>query len=296
MFAKRYILILLIAVSALPGFAQDDLLDLLEAEAEADTTVNYTFATFKATRVINGQSVEMTSGGELSFIIGHRFGKISDGLDEFFGLDQATIRLGLEYGVSDRLNIAVGRSSFQKTVDTYFKFKLLRQSSGARKFPFSMVLYSTTALTTADFPNPDRKNYFTSRMSFTHQILIARKFSPSFSLQLTPTLVHRNLVTNNEDDNDVYALGVGGRIKLTNRVALNAEYFYQFSEINRQQTFDSFAIGFDIETGGHVFQLHFTNAQGMIERYFVTETRDDFFEGDIFFGFNVNRVFNIVKK
>jgi len=287
-------LVLLLGMS--PLMAQDDLLDLLESESAADTTIDYTFATFKATRVINGQSVEMTSGGELSFIIGHRFGKISDGLGEFFGLDQATIRLGLEYGISDRLNVAIGRSSFQKTLDSYAKFKVLRQSDGARKFPFSMVLYSTVALTTADWPNPDRKNYFSSRMSFTHQVLLARKFSPSFSLQLTPTMVHRNLVENNEDDNDVYALGVGGRIKLTSRVSLNAEYFYQLSEVNRSQTFDSFAIGFDIETGGHVFQLHFTNAQGMIERYFVTETRDDFFKGDIFFGFNVNRVFTIVKK
>jgi len=287
-------LVLLLGMS--PLMAQDDLLDLLESESAADTTIDYTFATFKATRVINGQSVEMTSGGELSFIIGHRFGKISDGLGEFFGLDQATIRLGLEYGISDRLNVAIGRSSFQKTLDSYAKFKVLRQSGGARKFPFSMVLYSTVALTTADWPNPDRKNYFSSRMSFTHQVLLARKFSPSFSLQLTPTMVHRNLVENNEDDNDVYALGVGGRIKLTSRVSLNAEYFYQLSEVNRSQTFDSFAIGFDIETGGHVFQLHFTNAQGMIERYFVTETRDDFFKGDIFFGFNVNRVFTIVKK
>ncbi|MDH3710579.1 MAG: DUF5777 family beta-barrel protein [Cyclobacteriaceae bacterium] len=279
-----------------PCWAQDDLLQLLEEETANEETIDYTFATFKATRIINGQSVEMTSGGVLSFIIQHRFGKISDGIEEFFGLDQATIRFGLEYGISDRLNVAIGRSSFQKTYDGYLKFKLLRQSAGAKNFPFSMVLFSNIAINSSDFPEPDRKNYFTSRLSFTHQILIARKFSKSFSMQISPTLVHRNLVETNEEENDIPALGIGGRIKLSSRVSLNAEYYYQFSEINREKTFDSFSVGLDIETGGHVFQLHFTNSKGMIERYFISETNEDFFKGDIFFGFNINRVFTISAK
>lgn len=283
-------------LSSVPSQAQDDLLQLLEEETADEETIDYTFATFKATRIINGQSVEMTSGGVLSFIIQHRFGKISDGIEEFFGLDQATIRFGLEYGISDRLNVAIGRNSFQKTYDGYLKFKLLRQSTGAKNFPFSMVLFSNIAINSSDFPEPDRKNYFTSRLSFTHQLLIARKFSKSFSLQLSPTLVHRNLVETNEEENDIPALGIGGRMKLSSRVSLNAEYFYQFSEINREKTFDSFSVGLDIETGGHVFQLHFTNSKGMIERYFITETNEDFFKGDIFFGFNINRVFTISAK
>lgn len=295
---RKYLTVTLIGcilgIHTLKG--QDDLLDLLEQESNQEETTDITYATFKATRVINGQSVEMTSAGVLSFIIAHRFGKISDGIDQFFGLDQSTIRFGLEYGISDKLNVAIGRSSFQKTYDGYIKYKFLSQSTGARSFPFSAVLYSELAVNSSDFPDPDRKNYFSSRLSYTHQILLARKISKSFSLQLTPTLVHRNLVETELDENDIPALGAGARIKLSSRVSLNAEYFYQFSEPNREKTFDGVAIGFDIETGGHVFQLHFTNAQGMIERYFITETRDDFFKGDIFFGFNINRVFTIVPN
>ena len=277
--------------------AQDDLLELLEEETKDESNVNYTFATFKATRVINGQSVENTAGGVLSFIIAHRFGKINDGFYELFGLDQSTIRFGLEYGISDDLNVGFGRSSFQKTFDAYAKYKFLKQSTGAKKMPVTLTLFGGIAAIGVEELSPGNEDTFSSRLSYTYQLLLARKFNNNFSLQLSPTLVHRNLVRTPEINNDVIALGVGARYKLSNRVTLNAEYFYRFEDDNLgDDTYNAIALGFDIETGGHVFQLHVTNSRGMLERYFVSETTGDITEGDIFFGFNISRVFTLVKK
>jgi hypothetical protein len=272
--------------------AQDDLLNLLQEEIDPKTEVEYTYATFKTTRIINGQSVENTAGGHLNFIIGHRFGKINDGAYEFFGLDQATIRLGLEYGITDWFNIGIGRSSFMKTLDGYMKFKTLRQSDN---FPFTATIFTSAAMNGMNWSEPQRENYFSSRMFYSGQILLARKFSNAVSLQLTPSYVHRNLVETSEDQNDIFALGVGGRFKLSNRISLNAEYFYQLPGINADKTNNSVALGFDIETGGHVFQFQVTNSKGMIEQYFIPMTTGNILDGDIYFGFNINRVFTIKK-
>lgn len=271
---------------------QDDLLNMLEEEIAQSDEVDYTYATFKTTRIINGQSVENTAGGHLNFIIGHRFGKINDGVYEFFGLDQATIRLGVEYGITDWFNIGIGRSSFMKTLDGYMKFKMLRQSNN---FPFTVTAFTSAAMNGMKWSEPERENYFSSRLSFAGQVLLARKFSNAFSLQLTPSYVHRNLVETKEDQNDIYALGVGGRLKLSNRVSLNAEYFYQLPGVNADKTYNSVALGFDIETGGHVFQFQVTNSKGMIEQYFIPMTTGNILDGDIYFGFNINRVFTIKK-
>ncbi|MFC2125148.1 DUF5777 family beta-barrel protein [Bacteroidota bacterium] len=278
------------------ALAQDDLLELLEEETSMEEEIDYTYATFKTTRIINGQSIETTSGGVLNFIIAHRFGKISDGAYEFFGLDQSTIRLGLEYGITDNFNIGIGRSSFLKTVDGYVKYKFLKQSTGKKNVPLTIVFYSNMAIDGTKWSEPERENYFSSRMSFASQLLIARKFSNAFSLQLTPGFVHRNLVETTEDQNDILAIGFGGRYKLSNRVSVNAEYFYQLPGTNADKTSNSVSLGFDIETGGHIFQLHMTNSKGMIEQYFIPNTTGKITDGDIYFGFNINRVFTISKK
>jgi len=276
--------------------AQDDLLDLLEEETSTDSEPSFTYATFKGTRIINGQSVENTAGGNLNFVIQHRFGKINDGWYEFFGLDQASIRLGLEYGVSDRLNIGIGRSSYLKTFDGYLKFKILRQSTGARKMPLTMSIYSNAAITSMKWSEPERENYFSSRMTFATSLLLARKFSNAFSLQLTPSYVHRNLVDTKEDQNDVFAVGIGGRIKISNRVSINGEYFYQLPGTNADKTYNSVALSVDIETGGHVFQIMATNSRGMIDQQFIANTTGDVTNGDIYFGFNISRIFTLKKK
>lgn len=275
--------------------AQDDLLELLQQE-EAAPEKEYTYATFKSNRLINGQTVELTSGGELNFVIGHRFGQINDGWYEFWGLDQATIRLGLEYGLWDRLNIGIGRSSYKKTVDGYLKAKLIRQSTGPGSSPVSVVFFSNMAMNGLKWENPDRTNYFSSRLSYAFQFLLARKFSESVSLQLMPSMVHRNLVATADDPNDVFALGFGGRVKVSRRISINGEYYYQLPSTRPEGTFNSVALGVDIETGGHVFQLHVTNSKGMVEQYFIAETLGDPLAGDLYFGFNINRVFTIDKK
>ncbi len=266
--------------------AQDDLMNLLDAQTP--DPVHYTVATFKGSRLINGHTVETRKRGTLEFIIGHRFGRLNSGAYEFFGLDGANIRLGWEYGLADFLNVGVGRNSFEKTYDGFLKLKLLRQSRGARRFPVSVVAFSSAAVKTLTSETPLE---FTDRLFYTHQLLIGRKLSELLSLQLIPTVVHRNQVQERDGENDVYALGVGGRIKLTTRVSLNGEYYYRLQAPADAPEFNSLAVGFDIETGGHVFQLHLTNSRAIIEKGFITETTGNFFAGDIHFGFNVSRVF-----
>lgn len=267
----------------------EDLLSLLDEEEPID----YIYATFKANRIINLHSVENTSKGVLDIKISHRFGFLNGGISELFGLDQASIRIGGDYGINDWLMVGFGRSSFEKTYDGFTKVKLLRQSKGKKTMPVTASFMASTAITTVEFQNPDRENYFSSRMFYTFQALIGRKFNNSLSLQLSPTLVHRNLVRMNTEANDVFAVGFGGRMKLNKRTSFNAEYIYVLPNQLAPGYRNSFSVGFDIETGGHVFQLHFTNSTSMIEKGFITETTGNWFDGDIHFGFNVSRVFTV---
>jgi len=275
------------------GWAQDELIKLVE-DAEPET--QYAKAAFKTTRVINSHSIENVARGVLDLKISHRFGFLNSGSYELFGLDNATIRIGMDYGITDRLMVGFGRSSFQKTYDVFGKYKLLRQSSGAVTMPVTVSWLATTAVTTLHSANPEHEDYFRSRLSYTHQLLIGRKFSENFSLQLMPTFVHRNLTSTATEKNDVYAIGVAARQKLSKRVAINVEYIYLLPDQVSDQFHNSLSIGFDVETGGHVFQLHFTNSTSMIERGYITETVGDWLDGDIHFGFNVSRVFTVSKK
>lgn len=289
-------LILLALTFSVSAFAQpDDDNDLLSLLGDEETT-DYATATFKGTRVINMHSIENVAEGVLDFRISHRFGFLNTGPYEFFGLDGATLRLGFEYGITDRLMVGLGRSSNNKAFDAFGKFKILRQSSGKKNVPITLSIFSSVVCNTIKWSDPSRDNYFSSRLSYTHQLLIGRKFNDSFSLQLTPTLVHRNLVQTAAEKNDVYALGIGGRQKLTKRTSLNAEYFYVMPNQLADKYTNSLSVGFDIETGGHVFQLHFTNSTGMLEPTFVTETVGDWLKGDVHFGFNISRVFTVKER
>lgn len=272
--------------------AQDDLMSLLE---EDTPTTDLTYATFKTSRIVNGQSIESPAPGVLLFIISHHFGELNTGPYELFGLDQSTIRLGLEYGISDFISLGFGRSSWEKTYDGFVKAKLLRQQKGKRNIPLSISAFSSIALNSLKWQNPERKNYFSSRLSFVHQLLIARKFSSSLSIQLTPSIIHKNLVPTEADKNTAFALGMGGRYKLNQRLAVNAEYFYLLPDQYVAETQNTLSIGLDIETGGHVFQLHITNAKPMFERGFITETTGRWDKGDLYFGFNISRVFTLRK-
>jgi len=283
-------IIILFVLTPFFAFAQDDLLAELEKDTKTET--DYTFATFKGTRLSNGHSIETKNAGSLEFIFAHRFGAINGGWYEMYGLDDARVRLGLDYGITDRLSVSIGRNSFDKTMDSYVKFKLLRQSTGAKSFPFS----ATVLLGGAYKFEPESGFENIDRISYTAQGLLARKFSQNFSFQLMPTFVHKNAVVQSQEDNNQVALGLGGRIKLTKSIAITSEYYYNFSEKDNSPYFNPLALGIDIETGGHVFQLVLTNAQGLTERAFITETRDDFFDGDIHLGFNVTRTFQLKKN
>ncbi len=292
---KRILLLALALGMFQSVVAQDDLLDFLGEEEES---INYTSATFKDSRVINVQSNETAAKGVLRFVISHRFGRLSDGAYELFGLDNATIRLGLDYGITDRIQVGIARSSFEKTYEGNLKVKLLRQSSGGKEVPVSLTWYSGMYINGLRWEDPERENYFTSRLSYAHQLIVTRKFSKSFSLAFVPSYLHDNLVRTAEMNNDQLALGLGGRVKLTNRLSLNAEYHYRvIKRVEQDDPYNnSFSIGVDIETGGHVFQLHVTNSRGMFETAYIGETAGRWVDGDIYFGFNISRVFTVGKR
>lgn len=275
------------------SIAQDDLMSLLKDE-EGSKEVE---ATFKSTRLISGQTTEMRSAGILDFVISHRFGTVNQGIEQFYGLDDSQIRLGLDYGITDRLNVGIGRSSFQKIVDGSLKYKILIQQTGDQSMPISLVAFTSLAIKTGDgaFTDPTVDHPFSDRLYSTFQLLVSRKMNSNLSLQFMPTFIHRNLVPSGEYPNDVVALGVGGRYKVSKRVAINAEWFPQVTEKGPEVT-NALSFGVDIETGGHVFQLHITNSRSMIEQGFISETTGNWGDGDIHLGFNISRVFDLTPN
>jgi hypothetical protein len=292
---RRLSLALLFSLIPIVIFAQDDLMNLLNENAPKE--INFATATFKSTRIMNGHSIEKMPPGQLDVRISHRFGRINSGAYEFFGLDQSNVHFSLEYGILNRLMVGVGRGSYEKTFDGFAKFTLLKQSSGARVMPVSVSALSSVALKSVKWPDQTQTNYFSSRLSYVGQVLIARKINQLFSFQLTPSYVHRNLVATELDPNDLWAVGAGGRMKLTKRISLNAEYYYLANPKTymSQQVYNPLSVGVDIETGGHVFQLIFTNSLAMIEKGFIGETTGSWGKGDIHFGFNISRVFTLKK-
>ena len=293
---RRFFLALILSLISFGIFAQDDLMNIINQDSTKE--INYTTATFKSTRVMNGHSIERMVPGQLDVRISHRFGTLNSGGYNFFGLDQSNIHLGLEYGIFKWLMIGVGRSEFEKTYDGFAKFSILRQSSGAKVMPVSVSVVTSIALKTLKFADQTRTNYFTSRLAYVTQILVARKINEAFSVQLTPSYLHRNLVATELDPNDIYALGAGARLKLSKRISLNGEYYYIANPKTymSQQIYNPLSLGFDIETGGHVFQLFFTNSLGMTEKQFIGATTGQWKKGDIHFGFNISRVFTLKKN
>lgn len=275
------------------SIAQDDLMGMLDKEQKK--TVDYATATFKSTRIVTGHSIETIAAKHLDFIISHRFGTINSGAYNLFGLDQSQIRFGLEYGLFDRVMVGVGRSNYQKTFDYFLKAKLVRQSTGAKSMPVSITAFGSIATNTLD-SSPSAVFYNNlERQTYCGQLLIARKFGEKISLQVAPTILHRNTTESIIDANTLYSIAVGGRYKISKRTSINAEYFYTPTGRDPQFT-NALAVGFDIETGGHIFQLHFTNSRGMIEKALIGQTTGLWNNGDIFYGFNISRVFSFDKK
>ncbi|NND77746.1 MAG: hypothetical protein HKN39_06150 [Flavobacteriales bacterium] len=248
---------------------------------------------FYDTRIVNGQSVEMNNEGVMKFIIAHRFGRVNSGAYELFGLDQSTIRIGFDYGIKDWLSVGIGRSSFQKTVDGFIKGRILTQKKGENSFPVTVSLFSNLAINGLRWQDTSRTNYFTSRMTYSYQALIARKFSDRISMQLMPSMVHRNLIPSDNVDHDVYAIGTAARFVASKRFTFSFEYYYVLPDQLSDERRNSLAFGIDMETKGHVFQFHFGNSRGMTEKFFITETNGNWFDGDIHFGFNITRDFKV---
>lgn len=279
---KRSILFFLVFSFGLN--AQDDLLDMIEDDNLNSEPV---FATFKASRIVNSQSIELPRPGTLEFMILHRFGSMSDGFYDLYGMDEAVIRFDLKYGLNDFLAFGLGRSSMNKTYDVFSKVKLLRQKQGGSSAPISLAIFTKCEIQTVV-----KEMDITDRLTFDIQALIARKFSRSFSLQVMPTLIHRNLILDRDDSNDLLSIGLGGRMKLTKRTSINLDTFFPIGD--RPGSFkQGWGLGYDIETGGHVFQVMVTNAQGSFESEYIENAKGEFENFELFIGFNISRVFSI---
>lgn len=280
-------------------FSQDELLG--DLDKMAPTKPQYVTATFKSTRIINGHSVETVAKNHLDFRISHRFGTLNSGYKNLWGLDESRIRLGFEYGITDKLMVGVGRSSYLKEYDYFLKYKLMRQMTNAWHHPLSITFAAGASTNTMDSRLPLVFYNNLERQSYWGQLLIARKFGEKLSLQISPTILHRNLTETPIDANTLYATGIGGRIKLNKRTTFNAEYFYVLNDlispnIARDPQFkNNLSLGFDIETGGHVFQLHISNSRGMIEKQFIGSTVDSWLNGGLYYGFNISRIFSFDK-
>ncbi len=264
---------------------------MLDEDEDEDT--EYAVAAFKGTHIINGHSTKTKSKGELDFLIYHRFGPINGGIQEFFGLDQANMRLGFEYGITDEVDVGIGRSSFEKTYDIFLKWKLLKQKSGVENSPVSITFLTSIALPTNDIA-PDLST--AQRLGYVNQLMFSRKFNSKLTIQLMPGLVYLNTVPQASDNSSILYVGGAYRYKLTKGVALTGEYYYRFNPIASIETYDVVGFGVDLETGGHVFQLHISNSRTTFEKGFITDTVDDFWDGDIRFGFNISRTFQLGKK
>lgn len=292
---KIAILLLLLSGSLFTVYAQDSsLLQLLDQSMDQHAAPEVVTGTFKATQLVNLPTTESPGKKSLQFLIMHRFGKLNDGAYALFGLDNAEIRFGLDYGITDRLSVGVGRSSLDKTFDGSLKYKLLQQTTHG--MPFSASVYGVVTNYTLRYTD---KPYLDARYrtSYTTQLLLARKFTRDLSVMIAPSWTHMNLVATPADKNDLFAVSAGARLKFTRRMGISAEYNYLFNnQVVSSDVTRALSFGWDIETGGHVFQLVFTNAHGMIGPYYLAKTTGTWGNGDIYFGFNISRSFNFNKR
>ena len=293
---KILLLSFLIISSAFTLSAQDiDPMSLLQglAEAPKDEPV---IATFKATRLINQQTIEVGGTRSLDFRIHHHFGPFNSGAYDFWGIDGgASIRLGLEYSYNGRLQFGLGRTSYEKQIDGFLKYRLLRQTKNG-SMPISVTLFSgayRNGIKGLQISGVDKFKYASDRLSFVQQIIIARKIDDKLSIQITPTMVHYNLVENLSDQNDAYFLGIAGRYKISNRTAITYEYGAKLLNYSESKYYDSMGIGLDIETGGHVFQMFLTNSFGMTENQTFARTNSAWADRGFRLGFNVSRMFTL---
>lgn len=288
---RKFLSFVVLSLLCYTGFAQDAE-SLLKDEEKKD----FTTATFKTTRLINFHTLETVGPKTLDFRISHRFGAINSGSYNAWGIDgPVNIRLGLEYSPDGRFMFGIGRTSSEKMVDGFLKYRLLRQTTDG-KMPISITLFTgmyRTALKNQIVNGKDLYEFQSSRLSYCYQIMIGRKFNRNFSLQIAPWMVHYNIVEKITDSNDAYGIAAIARMKFTQRAAFTVEYGYRINEYTKTQYYNSLGLGLEIETGGHVFQVHLTNSFGLVENQFLTRTGTQWNDAGIRLGFNVSRVFTL---
>lgn len=282
---KSYITIVALLFASVFVSAQDDLLNELEQDSKGQ---KFEQPAFKAMKIGNLQSTKIAAKGDLYLYVSHRFGSLEDGLSTFFGFDNANTKIQLVYGLFDGVQIGASRESVRKTYAMSAKAKIKNQSDN---FPVNLAVYGTVNINSE--LRKDRYPFlkFADRLSYASQLLISRRITNSLSLELAPTFVRQNLVLEPFQDHNQIALGVGGRLKLSKRMSLNLDYVYNFNRHEDSIYKNPLTVGVDIETGGHIFQLLFSNAQSTNEPGFISNAEGDWSKGDVFFGFNIVRVF-----
>ena len=260
-------------------------IDLLQ-EIDTAKVENIYQTSFKALQIVTAQSTKLSSKNQFYIIIAHRFGDLSTGFKDFFGLDDASTKLGVIYGVTDEFSLSISRETFMKTFEFGAKYRLLQQKNNS---PFDIVGCNVIAinsdLSKDDYPNIN----FGNRLSYLTQILVSRRFNDRISLQLMPSYIHKNLYDASIENNNQFLVGIGGRHKISKRISFNAEYFVKIDNFNYYK--NPLSVGMDIETGGHVFQLVFSNSQVNSDIGYLTNAAGDWGKGNIYFGFNLYRVF-----
>lgn len=266
--------------------AQDDLLKEIDTLSDANESE---VAAFKSLKIVNLESTKLAPKGDMYFVVAHRFGYFDKGFEDFFGLDEANTRLQFVYGLTNGVTIHASRSGFQKTYEFATKYRIFGQKK--QGFPFEIVGFNSLAINTELEKTTLPKLEFSDRLAYVNQILISKKFNDNLSLEIAPTHFHQNYVTNNSQDNSQFALGFGGRYKFTKRWSFNMDYAAHLNRASNSVFKNPLSIGFDLETGGHVFQMHFTNSQAMHESGYLGYTTGSWTDGKIAFGFNLIRVF-----
>jgi hypothetical protein len=282
----------LLSVAAVAN-AQDDLMNVLDEGAPKERS--FVSATFKGTRLVNMHTIETQGKRTLNFMIMHRFGTVNGGAYQFFGIDGgASIRLGLEYSYDGRLEIGLGRTSVGKMMDLYGKYRILRQTTNKSDMPVSLTAYAGSYYSTLKRSvngvdvYADEKN----RLAYNGQLILGRKFSERLSAQVAPYVLYYNLTELKADNHLNYGVASALRYKINRRTAITAEYAYRLNNYSAANTYyNSLGVGIDIETGGHVFQMHFTNSFGLVESQFLAQTTDTWQNVGIRLGFNISRAF-----
>ncbi|MDB4089562.1 DUF5777 family beta-barrel protein [Flavobacteriales bacterium] len=264
----------------------------------------YVYNTFNSSRVINSHSTEMLEKKNLDFRIGHRFGDIagaSGGASSLFGIDNsADISIGLEYGITNNLNIGVtrmkGAGHYKQLYEGFLKYKILSQSNKSPVSLVGLVKYNVTSMkASTDSSSPTSFPDYIARTSGSYQLIVARKFSERFSMQIVPTFVHRNYVGYN-DQNSTLAIGAGARFQISKLIGIIGEYHYVAFKEGVQDDLgltNPIALGVEFDTGGHIFQLNFTNSRGFGEAQYIPSTSSSIADGEFRFGFTIARIFKL---